>query len=83
MYAAARVTPTEITHLHRKLASLEAQLQRARDVGDIGLFSVDLATHTISATPEFFRAFGVPARDGTPAAVFERLVHPALSLIHI
>ena len=77
MYAAARVTPTEITHLHRKLASLEAQLQRARDVGDIGLFSVDLATHTISATPEFFRAFGVPARDGTPAAVFERLVHPA------
>ena len=71
------MTPDEIAHLQRKLATLEAQLGRAREVGGIGLFSVDLATQFVTATPEFFHAFGVPVRDGMPATVFEKLVHPA------
>jgi PAS domain S-box-containing protein len=71
------VTPTDLSQLQRKLATLEGQMRRAREVGGVGMFAVDLATQTVTATPEFFRAFGVPARDGTPATVFERLVHPA------
>jgi len=73
----AFVTAVEVEQLQRRLIALEGQLRRAQDVGGIGLFSVDLATQTVSATPEFFRAFGVPPRDGIPAETFERLVHPS------
>ncbi len=72
----AFVTETEVELLRRRVAALEGQLRRARDVGGIGLFSVDIATQTVSATPEFFRAFGVPPGEQVPAATFERLVHP-------
>ena len=71
------MTPEEIDHLQHKLGALEAQMKRAREVGGIGLFAIDIATQTVTATPEFFRAFGLPERAGTPAADFERLVHPA------
>ena len=72
----AFVTAVEVEQLQRRLIALEGQLRRARDVGGIGIFSVDLTTQTVSATPEFFRAFGVPPREDIPAETFERLVHP-------
>ncbi len=71
------MTPDDTHQLQRKLAAVEAQLRLAREVGGVGLFSVDLATQTVTATPEFFRTFGMEPRDGMPPQAFERLVHPA------
>ena len=55
------------------LRQAEAQLRRAQQAGGIGVFAVE-SDGAVHATPEFFSLYGVPEREGTPSAVFERLV---------
>jgi PAS domain S-box-containing protein len=54
----------------------ESQLRRAQEAGGVGLFSVDVTDNMITATPQFFRIFGIEARDRVPAHVIENIVVP-------
>lgn len=52
----------------------EERLQRAQAAGGVGLFSLDIASDTINATPEFCRIFGLEPAVEIKAADVERLV---------
>ncbi|GGC48186.1 PAS domain S-box protein [Chelatococcus reniformis] len=56
------------------LRQSEERLRRAQAAGGIGLFSIDVATSTVSPTPEFCRIFGVVPAAQIPAAALEALV---------
>ncbi|MFK8252805.1 PAS domain S-box protein [Ancylobacter terrae] len=58
------------------LRQSEERLQRAQVAGGVGLFSVDIATSMISATPEFCRIFGIAHAEQIPTASVECLVLP-------
>ncbi|NBD12904.1 PAS domain S-box protein [Corallococcus sp. c25j21] len=50
------------------------QLRLAQEAGGIGVFTLDIATHLLTVTPEFCRLYGVPLTDTVPAADIEALV---------
>jgi PAS domain S-box-containing protein len=50
------------------------QLTRAQEAGGVGVFTLDLATNVITATPEFCRIYGLPEREHLPITDIERLV---------
>lgn len=54
----------------------EDRLRRAQAAGGVGLFSLDIASDTINATPEFCRIFGVEPMAELRADMIERLVVP-------
>ncbi|MES2498550.1 MAG: PAS domain S-box protein [Pseudomonadota bacterium] len=54
----------------------EAQLRRAQEAGGIGLFTIDIATNRIRATPEFCRIFGITLVGDIDASQVEALIHP-------
>lgn len=56
------------------LARSEDQLRRAQAAGGIGLFSIEIADNSISATDEFCRIFGVTDREAMTAELLESLV---------
>jgi PAS domain S-box-containing protein len=58
------------------LRASEARLRRAQEAGQVGIFSVELATNVIYGTPEFCRIFGLDSADGIDPAIIEALVHP-------
>ncbi|WP_061937319.1 PAS domain S-box protein [Aureimonas sp. AU22] len=60
----------------RRLEVAEARLRQAQEAGGIGVFSVDVATGTLSGTPEFCRLYGLDERPERPAEDFEALVVP-------
>ncbi|GMU10651.1 hypothetical protein ASNO1_69050 [Corallococcus caeni] len=49
------------------------QLRLAQEAGGIGVFTLDIATHQLTVTPEFCRLYGLPRTDTVPAAVVEAL----------
>ncbi|WP_371345557.1 PAS domain S-box protein [Ancylobacter sp. IITR112] len=58
------------------LRQSEERLRRAQAAGGVGLFSIDLRSNLISATPEFCRLFGFSPVPEMPAEMVERLVVP-------
>ncbi|MDX3909960.1 MAG: PAS domain S-box protein [Sphingobium sp.] len=58
------------------LRASEQQLRRAQEAGGVGLFSVDIGSNLITATPEFCRIFGVQAAERMPSEEVERLIFP-------
>ncbi|WP_193227803.1 PAS domain-containing sensor histidine kinase [Aureimonas psammosilenae] len=59
-----------------RLDELADQLRQAQEAGGVGLFTIDVPTGMISATPEFSRLYGLDHRDIRPAAEFEARVLP-------
>ncbi|MFB1480444.1 PAS domain-containing protein [Corallococcus sp. RDP092CA] len=49
------------------------QLRLAQEAGGIGVFTLDIATHQMTVTPEFCRLYGVPVSDTLPATEIEAL----------
>ena len=67
------------THEHvtaEVLRQSEQMLQRAQTAGGVGIFSIDVATNILTATPEFCRIFGLPEQATFPAVAIEDLVLP-------
>ena len=60
----------------KALRQSEERLRRAQAAGGVGLFSIDLRTNLISATPEFCRLFGFAPTPEMPAESVEALVIP-------
>lgn len=60
----------------RALAISNDQLQRAQSAGGVGVFTVDLESGRIAATPEFCRIFGLAPTEWLPAGSIESLVFP-------
>ena len=58
------------------LAVSEARLRRAQEAGQIGIFSIDIHSAELVATPEFFRLFGLPEVAVLPASVIQEMVVP-------
>ena len=58
------------------LAASERSLRRAQEAGRVGVFAIDVGSSTLTATPEFFRLFGLPEADTLPAREIEKLVLP-------
>jgi PAS domain S-box-containing protein len=58
------------------LAISEARLRRAQEAGQIGIFSIDIDSSELVATPEFFRLFGLPEVSVMPAKVIQDMVLP-------
>ncbi|WPP02455.1 PAS domain-containing protein (plasmid) [Pseudomonas sp. HR96] len=56
------------------LLETEDRLRRAQEAGGIGLFSVDLASNQLYATPEFSRLYGLPPAKIYPADQVEALI---------
>jgi PAS domain S-box-containing protein len=56
------------------LARSQDQLRRAQEAGGIGLFSMEIADNTISATDEFRRIFGLTDQESIKAELLEDLV---------
>jgi PAS domain S-box-containing protein len=52
----------------------EARLRRAQEAGQIGIFSIDLHSSDLVATPEFFRLFGLPEAPVIKASVIQEMV---------
>lgn len=52
------------------------QLARAQKAGGVGVFTLDLITNELTATPELCRIFGLPERPRFLVADIERLVLP-------
>ncbi|WP_375398633.1 PAS domain-containing protein [uncultured Sphingomonas sp.] len=63
-------------HADAALDASERSLRRAQEAGQIGLFTVDLASDALSGTPEFFRLFGLPPAVTIAASLIETLVLP-------
>jgi PAS domain S-box-containing protein len=59
------------------LRQSEDRLQRAQAAGGVGLFSIDISTNEISATPEFCRIFGFDPHARLHASAVEQMVIPA------
>lgn len=60
----------------QKLLETEERLRRAQETGGIGLFSVDLASNQLYATPEFSRLYGLPPAKSYRADQVEALILP-------
>ena len=58
------------------LARTSAQLSRAQEAGGVGVFTLDLASNTITGSPEFSRIFGLQTCEGIPAEVLDACVVP-------
>ncbi|WP_010186567.1 hybrid sensor histidine kinase/response regulator [Sphingomonas sp. PAMC 26605] len=58
------------------LAQAEQSLRRAEEAGHIGVFAVDLATNTVSASAEFYHLFGLPNEGTVDASRIEALILP-------
>ena len=58
------------------LRQSEQMLQRAQSAGGVGVFSIDVASNRLTATPEFCRIFGVEERAELSAESIEHLVLP-------
>ena len=59
------------------LATSNDQLQRAQSAGGVGVFSLDLESGQVIATPEFCRIFGLEPADILAPEAIEALVFPA------
>jgi PAS domain S-box-containing protein len=65
------------TDEHRAQEALRASeegLRRAQIAGGVGLFTIDVASSTISGTEEFCRIFGIKPSGALPASMVEALV---------
>ncbi|GGE21466.1 hypothetical protein GCM10011390_45990 [Aureimonas endophytica] len=58
----------------RQLEDLEKRLQQAQEAVGVGLFTVEVATGLLTATPQFSRLFGYDHQEVRPAEDFEALV---------
>lgn len=58
----------------KRLEESETQLRQAQEAGGVGLFTVDVASGLLTATPEFSRLYGLQHLEARPAEDFERLV---------
>jgi signal transduction histidine kinase len=56
------------------LAESERSLRRAQEAGQIGIFTIDIGSGTLTGTPEFFKLFGLPPGHEVPATMIEGLV---------
>ena len=52
------------------------RLRRAQEAGGVGVFTLDIASNTLSASQEFCRIFGLPFVETMDASVFEDAVLP-------
>ena len=68
------ILDAEVARLRAALRDSEARLRQAQEVGGVGVFSVGVPDGLVSATPEFCRLYGLPARDRIPSPAFERLI---------
>ncbi|GJE49909.1 Sensor histidine kinase RcsC [Methylobacterium tardum] len=59
------------------LRDSETRLRRAQEAGGVGVFSVDIATDMVHATPHFFRLYGLPEVEQLPLDAITRLVVPS------
>jgi PAS domain S-box-containing protein len=59
------------------LRASETRLRRAQEAGGVGVFSVDIASDIVHATPQFFRLYGLPEGERLPADTITDLVSPA------
>jgi PAS domain S-box-containing protein len=59
-----------------RLRLAEARLRQAQEAGGVGVFTVEIESGLLDATPEFSRLYGLEHRDRRPAQDFERLVVP-------
>lgn len=57
-----------------KYRTIVDRLYSAQAAGGIGTFAVDIATDTVTATPEFSRLYGLDHIDTRPATDFENVV---------
>lgn len=57
-----------------QLRQLEEQLRQAQEAGGVGLFTVEVATGLLTATPAFSALFGLEHQTERPAQDFERRV---------
>jgi PAS domain S-box-containing protein len=64
-------------HEERQYREVTHQLAAAQTAGGVGLFTIDIETGSISASPEFSRLYGLEHVESRPAADFEKLVLPA------
>jgi PAS domain S-box-containing protein len=67
---------TEAHLAARALAISNDQLQRAQTAGGVGVFTVDMESGRITATPEFCRIFGLAPVEWLPPGSIESLVVP-------
>jgi PAS domain S-box-containing protein len=58
------------------LAASNDQLQRAQSAGGVGVFTLDLDSGRITATPQFCRIFGLPPTETLDANAIESLIFP-------
>jgi PAS domain S-box-containing protein len=58
------------------LRASETRLRRAQEAGGVGVFSVDIASDVVHATPHFFRLYGLPEAERLPVDAITRLVSP-------
>ena len=58
------------------LRASETRLHRAQEAGGVGIFSVDIASDTVHATPNFFRLYGLREQERLPTDAIIRLVNP-------
>lgn len=65
---------TEEHQARERLMEAETLLRRAQEAGGVGMFSIDIGTDVLHATPEFCRLYGLCAADRLPADAIERLV---------
>ena len=56
------------------LAKTESSLSRAQQAGQIGVFSIEIDTGLLTASPEFFKLFGLPFAPSIAATVIEDMV---------
>lgn len=60
----------------RRLAESDARSRLAQQAGRIGTFAAEVATGTMTISPEFCRLFGLPISETVPASFLEALVVP-------
>ncbi|MCJ2048612.1 PAS domain-containing protein [Methylobacterium sp. J-070] len=58
------------------LRASETRLHRAQEAGGVGIFSVDIASDTVHATPNFFRLYGLREQERLFTDAIIRLVNP-------
>ena len=58
------------------LVQSERSLRRAQEAGRVGIFEIDIASSTLTGSPEFFRLFGLPPMTTVAAKDVEALVVP-------
>ncbi len=63
-------------------AKEQARTQAAQEAGAVGTFEIDVASGTMSVSPEFCRIFGVPVAPNYVASLFEAAVVPEDRAVH-